>query len=58
MDDNELILALLAALSALVRAHGFISDPEGDPVECECRACIDARAVLDAATGGESLNVK
>jgi len=54
MEDSELILALLAALSALVEAHGFISDPECQLVECECQACRDARAVLHAATGGDA----
>lgn len=44
--DRTLVLELLNALDTLLGAHGFLSDPECNSVECECSACIDARALL------------
>jgi hypothetical protein len=38
----------LAALVAVLKAHGFIQTREGDVVACPCEACTQARVLLFA----------
>lgn len=37
----------LGALADMLDAHGFLSTEKGELVECQCRACVEAGAVID-----------
>ncbi len=45
--DRQLVVDLLNTVEALLKAHGYLSDDECEPVECECRACLEARELLE-----------
>ena len=49
MKEERLDLILLKALEDMLKAHGFIFDPECNQIECECLACINARATIEEA---------